>query len=234
MGIFKDPESERLEKEEWLTYATERVICPLTDKINSLQYPFPIPQHIIEKSIFFYEHCNTLQFYSRSINAHMCEVLNIIRCHEKRIIEKANIFNVLDYERIDLKELSGIAVTANVAPLRDIPFLLSSAFFVDSMFFQYKNSHLNAILDVFANLPGEVNEFKKKSATRDKKAFTLTLVMNTIKENRWNIKNTDLMINVAEWAIDYLKYGGPYPLMMLSRLKVMSRKGKPIYSMEDV
>jgi len=54
-----------------------------------------------------------------------------------------------------------------------------------------------------------------------------------IKEDKWKIRNMDLIVKSAEWACSYISTGNLAALTNFNKLKVMTHKKQPIYSMTE-
>jgi hypothetical protein len=57
-----------------------------------------------------------------------------------------------------------------------------------------------------------------------------------ILDNKWRIRNAELIVKMAVWISDYLadNVDGPLALVKLMKLSIMVRKDMPIYSMDEV
>lgn len=54
-----------------------------------------------------------------------------------------------------------------------------------------------------------------------------------IKEDKWRLRDMDLLLKAVNWACDYIKTGNLASLTNFNKLKVMTYKKDPIYSMEE-
>lgn len=54
------------------------------------------------------------------------------------------------------------------------------------------------------------------------------------KDNEWNIRDTELADKVGSWIRHYVVDGNLAAFSNFCRLKVMTHKGQPIYSMEEI
>lgn len=73
--------------------------------------------------------------------------------------------------------------------------------------------------------------------TRSKKSKRIVLyrcLEKLLKDNEWNIKSADLANKIGAWMSDYIAHGNLASMSNLCRLKVMTHRGLPIYSMEEV
>lgn len=91
-------------------------------------------------------------------------------------------------------------------------------------------SRTNEIMELL----GSCEEGLKTRSLRTKKRVLVNRLQNLFKNNEWNIKDTELADKVGSWIIDYIYKGDLSALSNFCRLKVMTHKGNPIYSMEEV
>lgn len=83
-------------------------------------------------------------------------------------------------------------------------------------------------------LLGGCEEGLKGRSTDRKRRFLARRLTQIFKNNEWNIKDTGLADKVGQWICAYVKHGDLSALSNFCRLKVMTHKGNPIYSMEEV
>src|SRR5687768_10811530 len=91
-------------------------------------------------------------------------------------------------------------------------------------------SRMNEILELLGNR----KDYLKTKSTSSKIHGMISGFMDIIKNDEWKIRNTDLALNAAKWIAKYCNSGDPGALMQFTRLKCMTHKGQPIYSMEDI
>jgi hypothetical protein len=77
------------------------------------------------------------------------------------------------------------------------------------------------------------NEATKKRSINQKFHFIYKTVNSNIRENKWNIKNTDLADKVCMWIRAYLVDGSLPALTNFCKFKVMTHNGDAIYSVEE-
>jgi hypothetical protein len=96
-------------------------------------------------------------------------------------------------------------------------------------------ARLNSLIDTFSPpKPSDNNYARKSSSVRQKRKYLTIRVRSLIKDNEWNLKNGDLMLDLCDWTIDYLMNENLRALSLITRLKCMVHKGEPIYSMETI
>jgi hypothetical protein len=59
-------------------------------------------------------------------------------------------------------------------------------------------------------------------------------VVQIIKEDLWRIKSYDIYVDLCKNISSYINDGNMHALMNITRLKCMTHKGAPIYSMEEI
>ena len=95
--------------------------------------------------------------------------------------------------------------------------------------FSARISRANEILDIIGTTDGRSSRSLKKKLVAVRKNVRTILL-----EDQWRIRSADLIFSFAEWITDYCKNGNQHALMNLTRLKCMTHKGHPIYSMEEI
>lgn len=68
---------------------------------------------------------------------------------------------------------------------------------------------------------------------RKKRMVMAKRLQTLMKSNEWKIKDTELANKVGFWICDYIKDGNMAAFSNFCRLKVMTHKNQPIYSMEE-
>ena len=101
---------------------------------------------------------------------------------------------------------------------------------VDMIGLNMNISRANEIMEI---LGGCESHLATRSAR--KKRYGLRLRLQKLFEaNEWNIKDTELADKVGSWIARYVKTGDLSAYTNFCKLKVMTHKGNPIYSMEEV
>jgi hypothetical protein len=90
-------------------------------------------------------------------------------------------------------------------------------------------SRMNEIMDLIG-----VTGARQSRSVRTKKHEITKRLRTIFKEDEWRIRNAEIMINAAKWIESYCSWGSQHALMNFTRLKCMTHKGNPIYSMEEI
>jgi len=69
---------------------------------------------------------------------------------------------------------------------------------------------------------------------RIKRKHITKRLKDIFKNNEWNIRDVELANKVGAWIADYIANGNLSALSNFCKLKVMTHKGNPIYSIEEV
>lgn len=85
-----------------------------------------------------------------------------------------------------------------------------------------------------AELIGSADDVLKKRSQRQKRQLLYQRVLKLFQNNEWQIMNADLANKLGYWIVDYITTGNLAAMSNFCRLKVMTHKGMPIYSMEEV
>ena len=91
-------------------------------------------------------------------------------------------------------------------------------------------SRANDIMELL----GGCEEGLRSRSDRRKKSVIHKRVGEIFKDNLWNIRDTELATKVGSWIRCYIENGNLAAYSNFCRLKVMTHKGQPIYSMEEV
>ena len=79
----------------------------------------------------------------------------------------------------------------------------------------------------------KTEEALKSRSGRNKSHAIRTRLTDIFKNNEWNVKSTELANKMGYWIRDYVDKGNLAALSNITRLKVMTYKGGPIYSIEE-
>ena len=151
-------------------------------------------------------------------------------------IDKLFEFKLEPGTTIDLDKeaiIGGLSLHKKVESLNDdmirelLPSLVYSKLRIYSA--QAHMSHINEMMDILGCV-----EARSSSSIRKKIAAIQQHVYDIFKENKWNIRNVDLVIKMLDWICSYCAKGDRYSLANISKLKCMIHNGHPIYSMEEI
>lgn len=91
-------------------------------------------------------------------------------------------------------------------------------------------SRANEVMEIL----GKCEEGLRSRSERRKRSIIVNRLREIFKNNEWKIKDTELANKVGHWIVDYVKYGNLAAWSNFCRLKVMTHKDQPIYSMEEI
>lgn len=91
-------------------------------------------------------------------------------------------------------------------------------------------SEVHDLLDIF-DCPKEAYQTTSRNKKMDAVRHRLEIIF---KEDLWRIRNVDLAKKIATWTQDYIIDGNLGAFANLAKLKCMTLKNEPIYSMEEI
>jgi hypothetical protein len=239
MGILDD---KRYEEMDWLSKAVEPLRHPLSDCLASIPDEYELNFAMI--------HGLLSESYYADVS-----VSSAIR----KIMKSSSAYNPLTYEEntklVDCFELQvepgTIVDFTNSTVTGKITLIKTKKVFEDSDLkplmgmkgCSYYSGHvlrssadinrLNEIMDVLG--PGKDEQKFRSSRSPHKKTVMISNRLNqVIRDNEWNIRDSVLADKVGTWCVQYINQGNLAAMANLCKLKVMTHKGLPIYSMEEV
>jgi hypothetical protein len=242
MGVFDDKKFEEL---DWISQATE----PIDSELNELLEKLPdevfidFPTYMMLVGIRGYSldlSLDTVVFnlmaktqskdlidkisYTHRDQLKKCfkfEVSghNLTINFETRTIDGGEIKLVKTMSTLDEDTLKGILGNEGILKVHNMGYLEPSAL-----------SRMNEIMELLGNCQSGL----RTRSYRTKRRELSMRLQKLFKDNEWNIKDTGLADKVGFWIADYVKEGNLAALSNFCRIKVMTHKGQPIYSMEEV
>lgn len=91
-------------------------------------------------------------------------------------------------------------------------------------------SRMNEVMEIL----GGCEEGLRTRAYRRKNSILKSRLIKLFKNNEWKIKDTELANKVGKWIKAYVVDGNLAAWSNFCRLKVMTHKDQPIYSMEEI
>lgn len=91
-------------------------------------------------------------------------------------------------------------------------------------------SRANEVMEIL----GKCQEGLGTRSERKKRIVMKKRLDQLFKTNEWKIKDTELANKIGFWIRDYIKDGDIGAFSNFCRLKVMTHKDQPIYSMEEI
>lgn len=232
MGVFDDKKYEEL---DWISQATEPIESPLNDILAELPDEVAIDFAMYTKltkytwgSNLSVEHAlNTLYdkpipYETRSV---LCDCFTLVVegdpeiNFEEKTITGGTIQLIKTRDTMDSKVLESILGKAGLQQVMymDIP----------------RDGGLGRANDIMELLGGCEQGLSNRSLHKKRNAISQRL-STILKDNLWNIRDTTLADKVGTWIKDYVANGNLASYSNFCRLKVMTHKGQPIYSMEEV
>jgi hypothetical protein len=239
MSVFVDKKYENL---DWISAATEPVESILnvilSDMPDLIEIDFEIYRKVVGSSwnmgisigdilnryLGNSKMQNRILSYDHQIMLRDCFDLELegspVIDWQRQEIFDGKIFLVKKIFTLEDKELNKIMGKMGIDSVR----MMSS----------YNSSHTiqrsNEIMEI---LGGCETDLKSRSP-RTKRQAIIKRLTKLFKNNEWNIKDTELADKVGYWISDYIEKGNLASFSNFCRLKVMTHKGNPIYSMEEV
>lgn len=230
MGVFDDKKFEQL---DWMTQITETIDSKLNSILAGLPDRIEIDEYLLLKTIG--ESYNLSLSVSDLVGPFLRK--ERLGYEEQRMICDCFEFEASQELKIDFKEMKihGHLAMVKIKHTFDDhelqPLMGAEGIaYVHNLYLNEVNvSRANEILDILGKNSDEV--FKSKSR-RKKIKFIKIRLRDIFKNNEWRIRNTELANNVGVWIADYIRNGTLVDLTNICKLKAMTHKGGPIYSME--
>lgn len=238
MGVFDDKKFEEL---DWISQATE----PIDSELNEVLGALP-DELIIDFNTYLAivgdNHnldLSTDRIISYLINKYCSG--RYVTWREKNIISP--LFNIEMSEphleiNFETRTISGEIKFTKTASTLDEKVLESilgregidalSSIYVDDM--NNGMSRANEVMEILGGCEAGIRtrSFRRKVSSVRSRLIAL------FKNNEWKIKDTELANKVGRWAASYIRDGNLAAWSNFCRLKVMTHKDQPIYSMEEV
>lgn len=74
----------------------------------------------------------------------------------------------------------------------------------------------------------------KHRGARARERALKTAIYAVINEDKWRIRNMELVSKLGDWIVEYIGCGRLASMANFAKLKVMTHTGQPIYSMQEV
>lgn len=92
-------------------------------------------------------------------------------------------------------------------------------------------SRSNEIIDIIGY---KDDRARKTRSIGTKEGFIKRRIREIIIEDEWRIRNYEILVDLCKNVTSYINNGNMHALMNVTRLKCMTHKGAPIYSMEEI
>lgn len=233
MSIFRDPEFERIQEEEWLNYALDEYRFSLYERLADIDQPIPIPEDVAKKAVFFHNNCVGLSIRHGIIKTYVLDHYGITNPFEQEIIRVSGAVEIQAPKILDLRQPLGVTATINIDAIKEhvIP-VISKIAYTHFKPMRGDVKRVNTLIESLAKTPKDVKNVRKSKSGMVKAEWLAHALETIIAENRFNIKSVDLMIKFLTWVDDYIRHGSIHALSLITRLKAMTHAGNPIYSVE--
>jgi hypothetical protein len=240
VGVFDDKKFEEL---DWISQATE----PIDSKLNEVLSTLP-DELIIDYNTYF---DIVKDEYNIDLSIDKC-ISYLIRKHTNHSLSLSYL------DKNALKPLFKFEITGNIMIDYDMKLIhggeikfikLSSTMdekvlegmlgregidSLTSMFYIRDTSSCLSRANEVMDILGGCDLGLRTRSGRKKKSIIRDRLVKLFKKNEWKIKDTELANKVGFWIKDYISEGNLAAFSNFCRLKVMTHKDQPIYSMEEI
>lgn len=234
MGVFDDKKFENL---DWISQATEPIDSQLNEVLGAIPEETIIDFDMYIKMVgdSYSMDLDLSRMISFAINEHYGKSLGweqrnaLHSCFELQMddevflnFENKTITGMIKFVKVqgtmDEKVLEGMLGKEGIMAL-------------SSMYFNGPGiSRANEVMEIL----GKCDSGLRTRSERRKRATIKTRLVELFKNNEWKIKDTELANKVGYWIKDYVVDGNLAAFSNFCRLKVMTHKDQPIYSMEEI
>lgn len=234
MGVFDDKKFENL---DWISQATEPIDSQLNEILSLIPdeiiIDFDMYTKIIGDSYSMDLDLSRMlsysisEFYGKSLEWEQRSALQ--PCFEIQMDNEV----LLDFEK---RVITGMIKFVKIQSTMDEKVLegmlgKEGIMAIGSMFFSGSGlSRANEVMEILGKCQGGL----RTRSERRKRAMIKTRLVELFKNNEWKIKDTELANKVGYWIKDYIVNGNLAAFSNFCRLKVMTHKDQPIYSMEEI
>jgi hypothetical protein len=224
------------EEMDWLNKAIEPYTFSLSDTLAKLpsehvfKYEEILPFIVGDRHMRLEYFCNRL-FDEASVSKEQRELFGLVGFERyfKMVIEPGTKIDIT--EKIIIGRISMVKQKESLDDdeIKEMLPWLNSRHELSISISSAKPGNISVLSDLL-----ECKENSRSRAVNKKARILQTHITRLIHENTWNIKNVDLIIKLLKWIKSYAKNGDAYSLANISKLKCMTHKKNPIYSMEEV
>ena len=233
MGVFEDKKYDQL---DWISQATEPIESHLNEVLVSIPEVVDITYENIVSLVqrndsrnisldsllkFFLVNVNSIAFNHREMDV-------IRKCFTLEVNDAS-----VDFENKVLNGSIKLIRHSHTLDEKLLQNLLGKDGIDAVAWISMRDDCAGRINEIFEIL-GDSDYGLSSRSVRKKRAFLVDRLRQLFKANEWNIKDVTLANKVGYWIKDYIVHNNLAALSNLCRLKVMTHKGQPIYSMEEV
>lgn len=234
MGVFDDKKFEEL---DWISQVTE----PIDSQLNEILGL--IPEEII---LDFKTFCSMLRdgygidLSTRSAIDYCIKTYcpgmnvtydNLSYLRDQFKFEGASDITI-DFERQVIEGELKLVKLSNTMDEKVLATLLGKEGIYKVSYMNIPQQGLTRANDIM-ELLGKCEAGLKSRSERKKRVIIKERLVKLFKDNEWMIKDTELANKVGVWIYQYITAGNLAAYSNFCRLKVMTHKGQPIYSMQE-
>lgn len=236
MGVFDDKKFEEL---DWISQATEPIDSKLNDVLAKIPDKIDIDFAMYKRlAVSGWNQDITLDaIISHTASVHCGEYLgwdqrkHLLECFTMEVDGDITV----DFSKREL--IGGTISVIKIQTTMDEKVLqgILGQEGLQYLFSMYNISQagLSRANEIMELLTGCDNGLKSRSERKKRESIRERLKL-LFKNNEWNIRDTELANKVGKWIRNYVENGDLAAYSNFCRLKVMTHKGLPIYSMEEI
>lgn len=238
MSVFQDKKFEQL---DWISQATE----PIDSQLNEILAQMP---ESIDIDFDFYNRVRNSSWFDINVASVLLTKISELNLPSQSMIhaqitvlERYFEFQVsgtsliIDFE--EHKIVGGtikLVKLANTMEEKDLKHILGQEGQDLVRYMSIGTPHQINCLNEVMEILGKCDEGLKTRSIYKKRRFLDNRLKQLFKDNEWNIRDTELANKVGIWIKHYVQDGEIAAFANLCKLKVMTHKGQPIYSIEEV
>ncbi len=231
MELFKD---KRYEEMDWLTRAVEPVETPLNEAL--MKFP--------ETITLGFDAILNLMRYQSTMRITINEVIGLVAKIEKIPMPRdySNLQKCFKLEVVDNQNLNFLTKTGPTIILhkvknqfdentvKEIGIQDARRTIMNAASGNWEISRLNEIADMVDASP---DTMRTRSVNRKCNGIADAIGV-AVREDKWRIRNMELLSKIAKWIVEYGKDGNLAAWANLCHFKVMTHNEQPIYSIQEV
>lgn len=228
---------------DWLGKVVEPYVFPLVDELNKV----PETTKIVFEDIL----ALTNNMHNKSLP--LSEIIEYLLCNKwSNLIDRA----ILKDSHFPLSELFGITFTHDLQINLETQTMngtiicqkksittddeaikeMAAKLIVNmiSCHFPTSNNAEHARANEIIDLLDSTHPARKCRSVYRKRDAIRSAFHDIIMEDKWHVRNIGILQKAAIWTCDYVRYGNLAAIANLTKLKCMTHKHEPIYSMEEI
>lgn len=235
MGVFDDKKFEEL---DWISQATEPIDSKLNEALGlfpeSIELDFNLFMEMLGEYISYTNELTTSKAADYLLKKYDIE----LHYSERNILSDLIKFEIdegtfIDFERKAIVGGLRLIKTASTTDEKLLEKILGREGIEACGSMHMEDGALSRANEILELLGKCEKGLRTRSSYKKRDAIRRRLV-EIFKTNEWKIKDTELANKVGFWIRNYVSNGNLAALSNFCRLKVMTHKDQPIYSMEEV